>query len=213
MMNLFPDSVLLVFCKAPIAGQVKTRLQPSLTPEQAVDAHIQLTHMTLRRAVQQPLCDVQLYCAPDTGHPFFQQCAEQYSLTLMQQQGDDLGARMHHAFVTALSCYRHVVLIGCDCPSLSVEDLRQALNVLQNDCDAVIAPAEDGGYVLIGLNAASPLLFETMTWGSDVVMAETRRKAASASLVMHELTMQWDVDTAEDWAWLNYLDSLKPVLL
>lgn len=56
----FPDSVLLVFCKAPIAGQVKTRLQPELSAEQAVAAHINLTQMTLDRAFQQKLCPVVL---------------------------------------------------------------------------------------------------------------------------------------------------------
>lgn len=199
MTYLFPDSVLLIFCKAPIAGQVKTRLQPALSSDEAAAAHRQLTLMTLARAVQQPLCEVRLYCAPDTGHAFFRQCAEDYPLTLAAQCGDDLGERMLNAFSDALSSYRHAVLIGCDCPSLTVDDLREALAALQNGSDAVIAPAEDGGYVLIGLNAPKPALFSGMSWGNEQVMVQTRYRAAGASLAVHELARQWDVDTVEDW--------------
>lgn len=200
MTYLFLDSVLLIFCKAPIAGQVKTRLQPSLTAEQAVAVHRQLARLTLDRAFQQPLCEVKLYCAPDTRHKFFRQCAKDYPLTLATQLGDDVGERMRHAFSAALSRYRHAILIGCDCPSLTVGDVQQALMALKNGKDVVIAPAEDGGYVLIGLSAPQPVLFENMSWSNGKVMAETRNRTIQASLDVHELTMQWDVDVAEDWA-------------
>lgn len=199
MTKLFPDSVLLIFCKAPVAGLVKTRLQPSLTPEQAVDAHRQLTRYTLARAFQQPLCDVQLYCAPDARHAFFAQCINDYPVTLKTQQGDDLGARMHHALTEALAQYQHAILMGCDCPSLTWDDCRQALTALQQGLDLVIAPAEDGGYVLIGLNAPQPTLFENMHWGHGQVMAITRQRTANAALRVHELALQWDVDTVADW--------------
>jgi rSAM/selenodomain-associated transferase 1 len=169
-----------------------------LNAEQAVAAHRALTRLTLDRAFQRQLCDVQLYCAPDTGHAFFGQCAEDYPLTLSMQRGADLGARMLNAFSQALVRYRHAILIGCDCPSLTVDDLQQALTALQNGNDAVIAPAEDGGHVLIGLSVPQPLLFEHMCWSNSQVMAETRRRAA-ASLTLHELALQWDVYTPLDW--------------
>jgi hypothetical protein len=197
---LFPDSVLLIFCKAPVAGQVKTRLQPTLTATQAAAAHRELTLLTLNRAFQQPLCRVQLYCTPDASHSFFKQCAKDYPLMLSIQRGADLGERMLNAFSDTLSKYRHAILIGCDCPSLAVTDLHQALTALQNGQDVVIAPAEDGGYVLIGLNSPQPVLFKDIPWGSEMVMAETGRKAKYASISIHELAIQWDVDTAEDWA-------------
>jgi uncharacterized protein len=200
MTTLFHDSALLIFCKAPIAGQVKTRLQPELTALQAAAAHRQLTRLTLDRAFQRPLCAVQLYCAPDTNHSFFEQCANDYPLLLSTQRGDDLGEKMLNAFRDALSQYRHALLIGCDCPSLTVDDLQQALTGLQNGQDAVIAPAEDGGYVLIGLNTPQPVLFEDIDWGNDKVIEETRCRARHASISLHELARQWDVDTVKDWA-------------
>jgi uncharacterized protein len=208
MTYLFPDSVLLIFCKAPVTGQVKTRLQPALTDEQAVATHRQLTLMTLERAFQQPLCPVVLYCAPDCAHPFFRQCADEYPLTLTTQRGKDLGKRMHLALTDALFRYRHAVLVGCDCPSLTADDLRQALQALKDGSDCVIAPAEDGGYVLIGLNAPQPGLFDDMDWGTDSVMAETHYRVVKAGLSLHELGMQWDVDTIEDWK--RYLSAQNP---
>ncbi|MBL6987088.1 MAG: TIGR04282 family arsenosugar biosynthesis glycosyltransferase [Methylobacter sp.] len=207
MPYLYPDSVLLIFCKAPIAGQVKTRLQPRLTANQAVSVHRQLTRLTLDRAFQQPLCAVQLYCTPDINHSFFDQCIKDYPLVLSTQRGADLGDRMLNAFSEALAQYRHAILIGCDCPSLTVDDLQQALAALQNGQDAVIAPAEDGGYVLLGLNAPQPALFEDMVWGNENVMKETLLRAQHSLILVHELARQWDVDTVEDWD--RYLCSLK----
>ena len=195
----FPDSVLLVFCKAPIAGQVKTRLQPELSAEQAVAAHINLTWMTLDRAFQQQFCPVVLCCSPDSEHSFFQQCAKDYPLMLTQQYGNDLGERMHNALTEALSKYRHAVLMGCDCPSLTVVDLEQALLMLHTGSDVVMAPTEDGGYVLIGLNEPQPNLFYGMTWSTAHVMLETRHRIAKARLKLYELDKQWDVDTIADW--------------
>lgn len=150
MSYLFPDGVLLIFCKAPVAGQVKTRLQPALTALQAVEAHIELTRFTLDRAFRQSLCDVRLYCAPGPEHEFFQRCAATYPVTLHEQEGAGLGERMQAAFAETLQAYRHAVLIGCDCPSLTVEDLREAFAALSDGADLVLGPAEDGGYVLIG---------------------------------------------------------------
>lgn len=195
----FPDSVLLIFCKAPIPGQVKTRLQPALSAEQAAQAHRQLTYLTLGRAFQQSLCPVELHCAPDTSHAFFQDCACRYPVTLRTQHGSDLGERMQQTFEDALGRHRHALLMGCDCPSLSGDDLRWALTALNQGHDAVIAPADDGGYVMIGLNQVQPGLFGDMSWGHDQVMSATRRRAKDIGLNLGELDSQWDVDTYQDW--------------
>jgi rSAM/selenodomain-associated transferase 1 len=195
----FPDSLLLIFCKAPIAGQVKTRLQPELSAEQAAAAHRRLSRFTLDRAFQHALCPVRLYCAPDSLHPFFSECAAEYPLTLANQGSGHLGEKMHQAFVEALADYPNAVLIGCDCPSLTLADLRLAFSYLQAGKPAVIAPAEDGGYVLIGLNAPQPALFENIVWGGEQVLQDTLQRAAEAGIEVEQLDRQWDVDTAADW--------------
>lgn len=198
----FPDSVQIIFCKAPVAGQVKTRLLPALSAEQAMNVHKQLTRLTLRRAFELALAPVQLHCSPDSEHTFFQECARDYPLTLVQQNGTDLGARMFNAFEEALRTFRSAIVVGCDCPSLRAEDLRQALLTLQHQ-PAVIAPAEDGGYVMLGLTAAYPALFANISWGSGKVMAETRQQARQTGLPLFELAEQWDLDTIEDLSRYN----------
>lgn len=211
MTYAYPDCVQLIFCKAPVAGHVKTRLLPALNAEQAAALHQRLARFSIERALQQRLCAVQLWCAPHTRHAFFRQCAQQYPLTLHRQTGGDLGERMHNAFTAALQNYRHAILTGCDCPSLQIEDIKRAVYSLQNGHDVVIAPAEDGGYVLIGLSAPRSTLFEQMPWGSDNVMELTRRKLILQSLVFDELARQWDVDkphdlarlSASQWGYLN----------
>jgi rSAM/selenodomain-associated transferase 1 len=188
----------MIFCKAPIPGQVKTRLIPELTAEQAAELHIELSTKTLQRAVQSHLCPVQLWCAPTTDYVFFTESAASYPLVLKQQQGTGLGERMHHAFCSALAEYSHALLMGCDCPSLTEQDLEQALTALTQQNEVVLAPAEDGGYVLIGLNQPHPELFGNMPWGTARVLNETRDRIERYKLRHHELSEQWDLDTPED---------------
>lgn len=197
---VYPETVLLIFCKAPVAGQVKTRLIPALTAEQAAQLHIELSLNTLQRATQQPLCPVQLWCTPSINHEFFSSAAHQYPITLHQQQGEDLGARMNHALCTALKEYKRAILLGCDCPSLTPQDLAAAITALNTQTAAVLAPAEDGGYVLIGLNRPHPELFTNMAWGNPQLMTATRARCQQHQIAYAELTTQWDVDTPIDLA-------------
>lgn len=196
----FPDALLMLFCKAPQPGLVKTRLTPILSPEQACDIHIKLSLNTLQLATQTKICPVQLWCAPSTEHDFFSTVAKNYPITLRQQQGNDLGERMQHAFCGALKSYSQALLMGCDCPSLTANDLHEALVALQQTSDIVLAPAEDGGYVLIGLNQLQPSLFLDMPWGTNQVLDQTRQQIQTLGLRHHELNQQWDVDTPEDLA-------------
>jgi rSAM/selenodomain-associated transferase 1 len=194
----YPDTVLMVFCKAPVPGQVKTRLMPALSARQAADIHVQLSERTLKLAAQSRLCPVQLWCAPATDHDFFTASATIYRLELRQQHGADLGERMHLAFESALAVYPHALLMGCDCPSLTESDLEEAVMALRQGHDLVLAPAEDGGYVLIGLNRPCPELFNDMAWGTSQVLAQTRARIDRLHLRHHELREQWDLDTVSD---------------
>jgi len=196
----YPDAVLMVFCKAPVAGRVKTRLTTELTAEQAMQVHVELAQRTLRLATGSRLCPVQLWCAPTTDHAFFTASAQSYPVTLMQQQGVDLGERMHNAFCRALDNYSRALIIGCDCPSLTEQDLEAAITALNQDMHCVLAPAEDGGYVLIGLNQPQPELFDNMPWGTERVLEQTRARIKRHHLRHHELKQQWDVDTPADLA-------------
>jgi rSAM/selenodomain-associated transferase 1 len=188
-----------VFAKAPVAGRVKTRLAPLLGEEGAAQLHSQLVHRALSTAVDAAVGDVELWCAPDESHPFFEGCAARYRVRLRPQSGADLGARMHHAFTTAHSEGQSLVLIGCDCPALEPATVRAAAAALASN-DAVFVPAEDGGYVLVGLVKPVPAIFKDIGWGSPAVMMQTRARLAVSGVKWEELSTHWDLDRPEDYA-------------
>ena len=194
----FPGSKILIFCKAPIPGTVKTRLHDLLTPEQASEIHTKLATETITQAVESQLCPVELWCSPDTTHGFFQTLKSNQGMVLRLQQGEDLGERMHHALQITLVKSSSAILIGTDCPSLTTTDLELAITRLEEGSDAVIAPTEDGGYSLIGLKHPDRSIFENISWGSSAVMSQTIAKMNLTNRSIYKLPMQWDVDRPAD---------------
>lgn len=197
---MYPDTVLMVFCKAPVPGQVKTRLIGELTAEQAAQIHIELTTRTLQLAVSNALCPVELWCAPSIHHDFFTDAVNRFGVSLYSQEGEGLGERLQHAFDSALSRYNHAIAVGCDCPSLTAPDLASAVTALAEPNDCVLAPAEDGGYVLIGLSHNQQGLFNAIDWGTGIVLEQTRAAVKRLGLTCRELSTQWDLDTPKELA-------------
>lgn len=193
----YPDSRILIFAKAPEPGRVKTRLIPVLGPEGAVGLHTQLLTGVVGRLASAAVARLELWCAPDPGFDLFRDLASAYGLALHRQEGRDLGERMLHAAGDALSRCRSLVLVGADCPLLDGRYVARALDALA-DRDAVIGPAQDGGYVLLGLNRAAPELFRDMPWGEDRVTALTRGRMGALGWAWKELPTLWDVDSPGD---------------
>jgi hypothetical protein len=189
----------MIFAKAPTPGRVKTRLVPALGKRAAAALHRHLVERTLETALAAGLGQVELWCAPGTNDAFFATCAKQHGVSLRAQGEGDLGMRMARALEFALAGGSPGLLIGSDCPALMPEYLREAAAALVNGYDAVIGPAEDGGYVLIGL-ARSPAapLFQDIAWGTAAVMQETRARLARLDWRWRELATLWDVDRPED---------------
>ena len=204
------DALTIVFAKAPRAGEVKTRLIPLLGAEGAAALHRQLLHRALVTATHAGLGPVELHCAPDTEDPFLQECGRRFGVALAPQRDHDLGARMCHAFEEALARHARVILIGTDCPVLTEQHLRDAHAALADGNDAVLIPAEDGGYALIGLAQCDSRLFDGIAWGGDTVLAATRERLQSLGWRWHELETLWDIDRPEDyrrWSELTLLDA------
>jgi len=105
---------------------------------------------------------------------------------------------MHDALNTALQHCAYAILIGSDCVSLTPADLIRALTLLDQGKDAVLGPAEDGGYVLIGLRRPRAALFRGIRWSSAAVLPATRRRLRLAGLDWAELDQRWDVDVPAD---------------
>lgn len=191
-----------VFAKAPVPGEVKTRLVPALGVEGAARVHEALVRRALDTAVRAGVGRVELWCAPDSRHPFFARCEQEFGAKLCEQPPGDLGRRMAEAFRAALCDNAALVLIGSDCPALRPEVVREAAMALRSH-DAVFAPAEDGGYVLVGLSAPDGGIFEGIAWGGSEVMAETRARLRAARISWKELETLWDIDRPEDYARLE----------
>lgn len=194
----FPQARLLVFAKAPVPGQVKTRLAGTFGQRGAATLYRAMVRKTLEMATKARLCPIQLWCAPDAKHGFFAACRRDYQVTLRVQKGSDLGQRMDRALRTALAECPFAVLIGADCLSLGTDDLRSAFAALAAGRDAVLGPAEDGGYMLIGLRRPQPALFKDINWGGPDVLAATRRRLQQTGLNWLELPPRWDVDRPAD---------------
>lgn len=199
---------LLIFAKAPVPGQVKTRLIPSLGASGAAGLHQRLSERTIEMATAASVAPVELWCAPEIQHPFFLACQSRYDVALLSQTGADLGERMSNAINFALASARYVVLIGTDCPELSPDYLYDAFTVLEQGRDCVLGPAADGGYVLIGLTRPQPQLFENISWGTNQVLEQTRMQLRRLALSWHELPIRRDVDRPEDLEWVETLGSV-----
>ena len=114
---------------------------------------------------------------------------------------------MAHAAHDALTRARCVVLLGADCPAVDAEYLNSALLLLTQGESIVVGPAEDGGYVLLGLRDVPPEIFSGVSWGSAQVMEQTRDRLRRAGRHWRELPTSWDVDRPED---LHRLKDLLP---
>jgi len=197
------QTALVIFAKAPIPGQVKTRLCPPLTPDEAATLHGSFVLDTLERIqtavvkLKLPL-DRYLACAPSASHVFFKIMEERQGVKLIDQVGDDLGGRMSQAFGTLFARgYRQVVLIGTDVPTLPLDHVKQAIASLENH-DLVLGPALDGGYYLIGLKRMAPELFADIPWSTNQVLRLTQEKALKIGLKASLIAPWRDVDTLAD---------------
>jgi rSAM/selenodomain-associated transferase 1 len=192
------EAVVIVFARAPLPGRAKTRLVQRLGAAGAARLQARLTERALRTAIASRCGKVELHGTPRIGHPFFLRERRDLAITLVRQSGRDLGERMHRALNAALRKYRYAILIGVDAPELRAADLRRALRLLRSGCDAVLAPAEDGGYALIACRRAPRPVFEHIEWGGNDVYARTVERLDSQRMRWRALRTVWDVDRPAD---------------
>jgi rSAM/selenodomain-associated transferase 1 len=192
------STALIIFAKAPIPGEVKTRLCPPLDPDEAASLHGTLVLDAIERT--KGLQGVTLYVAgtPDLAHPFFKVMEGRYGARLLPQSGPDLGSRMRQAMQDAFDQgTQEVLLTGTDFPVLPRAHLIEALTLIKSH-DVVLGPTVDGGYYLIGLRKMTPALFEGIAWSTGAVFAETKKKIEAAGLSLGLLPKCRDLDTLDD---------------
>jgi hypothetical protein len=177
---------------------VKTRLIPAIGEQAVTRLYVRLLFRVVGWILDQTPYAVQLWVTPDMEHPVWRQLAERYDLSVNLQQGRDLGERMGLAAQQALTRHHHIALVGVDCPVLNAGHLDLAFEWLAAGEDAVLAPAEDGGYVLLGLGRHHRRLFDGHDWGGENVTASTRKALSDLGWHWRELPQLWDLDRPQD---------------
>ena len=187
--------LIAVFAKAPIAGRVKTRLVPPLTPQQAAELHERLVADVWQRLPGDALRELHTD-QPTSAWP-------DISPRRLQSSGD-LGARMFHALQTGLAAgHPRVAIVGGDIPEFPTSYLDRLLNA---EADVALGPTFDGGYYAIICRRISPAMFDGVRWSTAHALADTLAACARAGLATFTGEPWHDVDRPED------LDLLPPHL-
>ncbi len=191
-----PTDALVVFAKAPVPGEVKTRLARSLGDAAAARLAEAFLLDILDRAASQGDRTLVVAFSPPAGEPWFRAHAGAGHLAAQPAAG--FGARVAAALDEArrLGAER-TVIVGMDSPHLGPDRWDAAFAAL-DEHDVCLGPCEDGGYYLIGTRAPQPGLFEGIPWGGPGVLRATRDRATSLGLSMAELEEDFDVDEVED---------------
>ena len=195
--QFFSDVRVLFFAKAPVAGRVKTRFISELGTEGALALHKKLIQLTWQRISERARWPIELWMSESGKEGWFSRlCALDQ---MFVQQGDDLGERMSFALNQALQRAPYVLVVGADCVSLDTDYLLDAIKRLKAGASVVLGPAEDGGYVLLGVSNTVPQqVFLDIEWGSERVLQQTRTKLLASGITWQELPLRWDVDVPAD---------------
>jgi uncharacterized protein len=180
---------LILFTRYPVPGEAKTRLIPAIGAEGAALVHKRLTEQTvatLRASGEQVEiaytgAEVDQFAAWLGGE-----------LTYRAQVEGDLTAKLL-AMMEPCPC----IFFGADTPGLTARHVEAAILALAEQ-DAVIGPAEDGGYYLVGMAAPMPFLLTDMTWSTEDVFPETIKRLEARGLRYAVLETLSDVDRPED---------------
>jgi len=204
-------AAIAILAKAPVAGLAKTRLAPLLGTHGAARVQRRFTAATVYLARQAALGPVTLWCAPDCSHRFFRAVGRWLVIPLRSQPQGDLGERLRHVATDHFANRSDLplLMLGTDCPVLAPGHLQEAARALAHH-DAVLIPAEDGGYALIGLSRPIAGLFDAIAWSTPDVAQQTRNRLRAAGARWFELPPLWDVDWPADWERLRRLLAACP---
>ncbi len=190
------ESLLALFAKAPLPGQVKTRLCPPLSFSEAASLYEAMLLDILDQHASLEGAKRVLWFTPPEAASWFERTTPP-GYRLRPQQGPDLAARMQRLFrAHAQEGYGRIVLRGTDSPTLPLERVSSAFEALER-IDLVLCPDRDGGYNLIGLRHPCDELFE-LELSTAQVLERTVARASEAGLCVEILPPHQDVDTAQD---------------
>lgn len=188
--------------KVPVAGTVKTRLQPFLAPEECAT----LTTAFLQDAQDKAktVCEKTILAYSPVAQRNILESILPPGNIFVEQTGTNLGEKMSNAFEFAFAPgLDAVVMIGTDSPTLPADFIKRAFEFLESDADIVLGKAEDGGFYLIGLRKNRAGLFKNIAWSSSLVFEQTAGNAERLGFCLRELPVWRDVDTPDDFLFLR----------
>jgi len=190
---------LAVMTKAPRAGQVKTRLVPPLTPDEAAQLNICFlrdTAAAITTACGATARAVAVYTPLGAESAYVDILPREFEL--LPQRGDGFGERLALAAADLFQCgFLSVCLIDSDSPTVSADVYEKAVELLLKSGDRVVlGPSDDGGYYLIGMKRSWPKLFEGIDWSTERVLEQTKLCATELGIDVALLPTGYDVDDA-----------------
>jgi rSAM/selenodomain-associated transferase 1 len=190
---------LIIFAKFPEKGTVKTRLGRWVGEETALELYRCFVRDEIALSRKAGYAPVVFFHPPEAQDAMIEWLGRE--LVYEAQEGDSLGERMHAAFRRVFQGRRRAVLIGTDTPDLPPALIKEAFRSLKTG-DAVIGPAFDGGYYLIGLSSDNflPDLFRGLPWGGAFVFELTRRIFEEHGIKLSVLPRWRDIDEYDDLA-------------
>lgn len=191
------NTLIILFAKEPIPGQVKTRLIPYLGEQGAFDLYSKMFHLQLERFYQFPNCDFSLHLSPSNHSAFAQDLQQKYGINIQAQYGDGLGERMFNSIEKGLKTHRHVILLGADTPFLDQAVMHSVIEGLEK-ASMVFVPALDGGYMLVATDRIDSEIFRGIDWSTGRVMQQTRERIENMGWEHLELEALPDIDEKED---------------
>lgn len=199
-MAIEPRGCFVQFAKAPLPGRVKTRIAERHGDEAAAAIARTLTEDVAAALCAAPAGWSSALCVDDPADPFLLTLAATHRRPLFAQGAGDLGARMARAASTVLDEWHQaaVIVVGSDCRGYDPDYLRSAAATLDAGVDAVLGPAADGGYVLIGMRRCPRGLFEAIAWSTAEVAEQQRARLRGCGLSWAELPLRTDIDRPED---------------
>jgi uncharacterized protein len=190
---------IIIMAKVPIAGTVKTRLQPFLSPEKCAELATAFLGDTESKAKN--ACENTILAYSPAAQRNILKKILRYENTLIEQKGKDLGEKMLNAFefVFRQNPDSAVVMIGTDSPTLPAECIEEAFKALEDESKIVLGKTEDGGFYLIGLKQSLPGIFEGIKWSTSMVYTQLIKNIENLKIDNLKLIPTWyDVDNAGD---------------
>jgi rSAM/selenodomain-associated transferase 1 len=187
---------LIIFARTPVLGTVKTRLCPPLTPEQTLGLYraFLTDQCRLMRSLAAPWRELEI-CLDGPWDDENDRLIDLKGLSITQQVDGDLGVRLHAAFENSWhQGMQSTLILGSDAPTLPTGHILQALERLEQGARAVVSPAEDGGFILIGLSEPVEELFREIPWGGEHVLETVTLRAQNAGIDLKRIEGWYDVD-------------------